>query len=100
MLSVALSRTLRPVGVTHHPVLWSPDFPLASACRTRMRPLRPPATARLTPGPSLSYLDARTGPVVRPFVAEVARLRAFGRLSRRLASPPPKAPSPWNADIQ
>jgi hypothetical protein len=27
LLSVALSLTLRPVGVTDHPVLWSPDFP-------------------------------------------------------------------------
>jgi len=31
LLSVALSRTLRPVGVTHHPVLWSPDFPPGAA---------------------------------------------------------------------
>jgi hypothetical protein len=29
LLSVALSLTSRPVGVTHHCVLWSPDFPLA-----------------------------------------------------------------------
>jgi len=28
LLSVALSRSLRTVGVTHHRVLWSPDFPL------------------------------------------------------------------------
>src|SRR6516165_6938996 len=28
MLSVALSRSLRTVGVTHHRVLGSPDFPL------------------------------------------------------------------------
>lgn len=28
LLSVALSRALRPVGVADHPVLWSPDFPL------------------------------------------------------------------------
>ena len=27
LLSVALSRSLRTVGVTHHRVLWSPDFP-------------------------------------------------------------------------
>ena len=32
MLSVALSLTLRPVGVTHHHVLRSPDFPLAETC--------------------------------------------------------------------
>jgi len=29
ILSVALSRSLRTVGVTHHRVLWGPDFPLA-----------------------------------------------------------------------
>jgi hypothetical protein len=28
LLSVALSLSLRTVGVTHHRVLWSPDFPL------------------------------------------------------------------------
>ena len=26
---MALSLTSRSVGVTHHPVLWCPDFPLA-----------------------------------------------------------------------
>ena len=30
LLSVALSLALRPVGVTHHCVLWSPDFPPAA----------------------------------------------------------------------
>jgi hypothetical protein len=30
LLSVALSLVSQPVGVTDHPVLWSPDFPLAS----------------------------------------------------------------------
>ena len=29
LLSVALALVLQPVGVTDHPVLWSPDFPLA-----------------------------------------------------------------------
>jgi hypothetical protein len=28
LLSVALSLISRSVGVTDHPVLWSPDFPL------------------------------------------------------------------------
>ncbi len=28
LFSVALSLASRPVGVTDHPVLWSPDFPL------------------------------------------------------------------------
>jgi len=31
LLSVALSLALRPVGVTHHRALWSPDFPPAGA---------------------------------------------------------------------
>ena len=30
MLSVALSLILRPVGITGHPALRSPDFPLAN----------------------------------------------------------------------
>jgi hypothetical protein len=34
MLSVALSRTLRSVGVTHHGALWSPDFPPAAPLRS------------------------------------------------------------------
>jgi len=29
LFSVALSLTSRPVGITHHHVLWSPDFPPA-----------------------------------------------------------------------
>ena len=32
LFSVALSLTSRPVGVTDHPVLRSPDFPPAPAC--------------------------------------------------------------------
>ena len=30
LFSVALSLVSRPVGVTDHPVLWSPDFPLVA----------------------------------------------------------------------
>jgi hypothetical protein len=37
LLSVALSRALRPVGVTHHRVLRSPDFPLAGDGYTTKR---------------------------------------------------------------
>jgi len=41
LLSAALARTLRPVGVTHHPVLWSPDFPpVAPKGATGDRPVR------------------------------------------------------------
>jgi len=39
LLSVALSRTLRPADVIGHPVLWSPDFPPA-AFATGSRPAR------------------------------------------------------------
>src|SRR5262245_11124226 len=35
LLSVALSRALRPVAVSDHPILWSPDFPLADLHRQR-----------------------------------------------------------------
>ena len=35
ILSVALSRSSRTVGVTHHRVLRSPDFPLPYSCRSR-----------------------------------------------------------------
>ena len=35
LLSVALALVFRPVGVTHRRVLWSPDFPPASA---KLRP--------------------------------------------------------------
>jgi hypothetical protein len=40
LLSVALSLALRPVGVTHHRVLRSPDFPpAASVIRPMWRPI-------------------------------------------------------------
>ncbi len=51
LLSVALSRALRPVGVTHHHVLRSPDFPPADAVSGpiwRLLAARP-ATVRSTP---------------------------------------------------
>ncbi len=42
LLSVALSLPLRTVGVTHHRVLRSPDFPLPANCRQRpLNSLRP-----------------------------------------------------------
>ncbi len=37
LFSVALSLALRPVGATHHPVLWSPDFPLSESKPWRAR---------------------------------------------------------------
>src|SRR5699024_9749236 len=50
-LSVALSRGSPRVGVTHHPALWSPDFPRrAPWCRAAAaRPTRPPRCYRPTP---------------------------------------------------
>jgi hypothetical protein len=41
LLSVALSRALRPVDVIDHPVLWSPDFPLPAKLFRRQRPSDP-----------------------------------------------------------
>jgi hypothetical protein len=43
LLSVALSRGSPRVGVTHHPALWSPDFPRRDTGPSRCRhPTRPP----------------------------------------------------------
>ncbi len=38
LLSVALSRALRPVDVIDHPALWSPDFPPAATAFRRQQP--------------------------------------------------------------
>ena len=46
LLSVALSLASRPVGVTDHSVLGSPDFPLAAAVNRER-----PATLWPTPAP-------------------------------------------------
>ena len=58
IFSVALSLALRPVGVTHHRVLRSPDFPLAAGDQ-RLAPwnLRRPAIIRSTPNPLGTYLE-------------------------------------------
>ncbi len=47
LFSVALSRPLRVVGVTHHRVLWSPDFP----------PCRLPRTAIAQPTPNVAKVS-------------------------------------------
>jgi hypothetical protein len=52
LLSAALSLISRPVGVTDHPVLWSPDFPPATA--------KPPATVRPTRLISWSLRESRS----------------------------------------
>ena len=54
LLSVALSLALRPVDVIDHPVLWSPDFPLAA---NDFRP-SPPATIQPTPKPCLTICES------------------------------------------
>src|SRR3954452_12249344 len=41
LFSVALSRGLPRVGVTHHAALWSPDFPRRPGIRTTRSPDRP-----------------------------------------------------------
>jgi hypothetical protein len=49
LFSVALSLVLRPVGVTHRPVLRRPDFPPAEPLQTQ------PATARSSPLTAFVY---------------------------------------------
>ena len=63
LLSVALSRALRPVGVADHPVRWSPDFPLL-----------PPHAPRDIAAPTAA---------VRPAPRPLARYRNWGRGDRR-----------------
>src|SRR5512138_2201021 len=38
LVSVALMRALRRTGVTRHPALWSPDFPLQREAAATIRP--------------------------------------------------------------
>ena len=47
LLSAALSLAFRPVGVTDHPVLWSPDFPPAAAALRQPQPATVQSTPRL-----------------------------------------------------
>ncbi len=60
ILSVALSRTLRLVGVTDHPVLRSPDFPLAAMQPATIRPTsRLPAPYRQGEGVKRDRVEFR-----------------------------------------
>ena len=73
LLSVALSRSSRMVGVTHHRVLWSPDFPLNVAIQRTPAPL-----------PTLEIIPERMGKwrrvsVRRIFRAVVAAEEFIGR---------------------
>src|SRR5437660_552779 len=49
ILSVALSLSLRTVGVTHHRVLWSPDFPLPGPSWYALRASTPFRAATVQP---------------------------------------------------
>src|SRR5262249_54969003 len=55
ILSVALSLILRPVGITHHRVLWSPDFPLPGPRTAPPEGARPLAGQR--PSGRLAHSD-------------------------------------------
>src|SRR3954463_3635980 len=71
LFSVALSRGSPRVGVTHHPALWSPDFPR----RADPRPTRPPARL-VHPDTHRSVASTRPVPVSRPAVASRTRDRS------------------------
>jgi len=67
LFSAALSLAFRPVGVTHHHTLWSPDFPPA-AFELAQKMLRILENSRRSPGP-LRFLEkivARPGPAGKP----------------------------------
>ncbi len=81
LFSVALSRGSPRVGVTHHPALWSPDFPR----RAIPRPTRPPARLVQAPPYSRRGSDGGAGRAVTP-------PRDAPRRCRR--PPPPDAPAP------
>ena len=75
LFSVALSLTSRPVGVTDHPVLRSPDFPLAASLRP------PPATVPPTLKSSLHNTPRRAG--CQPTRSNCA---ALNRVSRKAST--------------
>jgi len=61
LFSVALSLASRPVGVTHHRTLWSPDFPPAEAWTARNSHRR---IDQRSPGPLRFHGNRRT-PLLR-----------------------------------
>lgn len=66
ILSVALSRSLRTVGVTHHRVLRSPDFPpLEPVSRPKRRPSSPLASFVIIHRIWLTWYDVAQRRVVR-----------------------------------
>ena len=74
LFSVALSRGLPRVGVTHHPALWSPDFP-------RPPRRRPRSPDRLVPS------SAYPGPWDRPSGRAATRVRSRARIAPRFQTP-------------
>ena len=79
LFSVALSLASRPVGVTHHRTLRSPDFPPARAIRRRTATS---TAGRRSPGPlqsSISILCFRktVGRFLAPIPGKPARTAAF-----------------------
>ena len=97
LFSVALSRGLPRVGVTHRLALWSPDFPrhLRAAIT---RPTRPPRRLRALTvvGPLTDAPDPRG---CEDQVCPIAVSPPRARHARRTASPPRSArpaDDPWN----
>ena len=68
LLSVALSLTSRPVGVTHHRALRSPDFPPADMMQGICRP----TIVRSTPVPIPSFRDS-----IMPAIARDQKIDAL-----------------------
>ena len=74
LLSVALSLSLRTVGVTHHSVLWSPDFPLPladdeagkMAATAQPVPVRSYSTPAATPRRDASIMHSPPGGQIFP----------------------------------
>jgi hypothetical protein len=62
LLSVALSLTSRPVGVTHHRALRSPDFPPADRCNAPAASDRPVRSSTVTDSWGFYHAGNRHGP--------------------------------------
>src|SRR6185295_4494102 len=87
LFSVALSRGSPRVGVTHHPALWSPDFPRRAADRPTRPPVRP---ARLTPYPGCPSPDGSGRPSSCP--PRSMSTRGIARPTRRWSISPTETP--------
>ena len=103
LFSVALSRGSPRVGVTHHPALWSPDFPQRSPRGDRAAAARPtrlhgqgtaPRAAQLPRRRPVRWLASRTGSSSSTSVVTRCGRRTPSR--RRNRAPPP----PGTADTR